>query len=288
METLNKSFFFVIDKIIELQAFFLKEAWAIGRYVLFIAIASAAINYALTGAGLKENIIKIGKAVVFFVMIMAVYPQIIGFITSWTFEKAQASTYLSIEEYLNTSKTAIADTTYREGSTVKETYAARITKSEKVSEEKDPLRYFTSLLVTREYRGMEYTCVAPAAALEIILLIAGECINYSDQASTFDFGRVIIGLLCGFFASSPASWRCWNILWPSWSICLSPASVLSCSPFLSGRAASLWRKNSSARSWDSLSNCFSAISVSSSCSTVSSPWPGGTPKIPLPAGLTKL
>jgi hypothetical protein len=206
MGTLNSAFFFVIDKIIELQAFFLKEAWAIGRYVLFIAIASAAINYALTGAGLKENIIKIGKAVVFFVMIMTVYPQIIGFITSWTFEKAQASTYLSIERYLDTSRSAIADTTYRENTTIKETYGARNVKSEKISEEKDPMKYFSSLLVTREYRGMEYTCVAPAAALEIILLIAGECIRYSEETPKIpavglptDFGRVIIGLICGFF-----------------------------------------------------------------------------------------
>ena len=66
METLNNAFFFVTDKIISLQAFFIGQALAIGQLVLLISILAAALNYALTGQGLKENIIKITKALIFF------------------------------------------------------------------------------------------------------------------------------------------------------------------------------------------------------------------------------
>jgi len=57
--TVNSSFYFVADKLIDLQEFFINQAWAIGRVVLLIAVLSAGFNYALTGQGLKENVIKI-------------------------------------------------------------------------------------------------------------------------------------------------------------------------------------------------------------------------------------
>jgi hypothetical protein len=39
--TVNNAYFFVADKILDLQTFFIAQAWSIGRYVLFIAISSA-------------------------------------------------------------------------------------------------------------------------------------------------------------------------------------------------------------------------------------------------------
>jgi hypothetical protein len=202
METLNSAYFFVIDLIIKLQAFFLKEAWAIGRIVLFIALVSAAINYAVSGTGLKENLVKIGKALVFFILIMGLYPRIIGHITSWTFSKAQASTFVYIKPYLDASRENLAESTERDDG-VKGTYASEIMKSEKVSGDQDPMKYFSSFLVNRKTGGMEYTVVAPAAAIEVILLIAGDFIRYSDESPGFgklpDFGKIIIGLICAFF-----------------------------------------------------------------------------------------
>lgn len=81
MKGINEGYFFVIGKIIEMQAFFLKEAWVIGRVIFFIALCSAAANYAMTQTGLKENIVKMIKAVVFFVCVMGAYPRITNWIT---------------------------------------------------------------------------------------------------------------------------------------------------------------------------------------------------------------
>jgi hypothetical protein len=109
MENLNQAFFFVIDKIIDLQQFFIDRAWEIGKVVLLIAILSAALNYALTGTGLKENIIKILKATLFFIIVTLAYPIIIGFITSWTFSMAKESIYPSIKQYYETNSNEIAN-----------------------------------------------------------------------------------------------------------------------------------------------------------------------------------
>jgi hypothetical protein len=204
MGTLNDAYFFVIDKIIDLQAFFIKEAWAIGRIVLFISLVSAAINYAVNGTGLKENLVKIGKALVFFIVIMVLYPRIIGHITFWTFDRAQASTFLSIEIYLEDSREALAISAEEIDDPIKNTYGKEIMKSDKVSDTADPRDFFTNFLVTRQHGKMEYTCIAPAAAMECILLIAGECIRSANEAPKNglgipDLGRVVIGLICGFF-----------------------------------------------------------------------------------------
>jgi hypothetical protein len=203
METLNSAYFFVIDLIIRLQAFFLKEAWAIGRTVLFIALASAAVNYAISGTGLKENLVKIGKALVFFILVMGLYPRIIGHITAWTFSKAQDSTFVYIRPYLENSREALAESTERDDG-IRGTYGSEIMKSEDVSGDRDPMKFFSSFLVNRKAGDMEYTAVAPAAAMEVILLIAGEFFRFGTEAPKNrigipDFGQVIIGLICAFF-----------------------------------------------------------------------------------------
>jgi hypothetical protein len=195
MHVLNDAYFFVIDKIIDLQGFFWKEAWAIGRIVLFIALVITAVNYAVSGGGLKDNLVKIGKALIFFVLIMVLYPRIIGHITHWTFSKAQASTYSSIARYMEDSKEAIAAAEGDPG--IRETYGTQITKSDNFE---DPNRYFSSLLTARKYGKIEYTVVAPAAAMELILLIAGECLTFSEENKGLSgLGKAILGLICAFF-----------------------------------------------------------------------------------------
>jgi hypothetical protein len=203
METLNTAFFFVTDKIIELQAFFLREAWNIGRIVLVISLSLAAINYALSGQGLKENLVKIGKAVVFFIVVMNLYPAIIGRITEWTFQKAYDSTYGSIAQYVEETKTEVSVSLPAPGAPIgsaADLYSVNprpgITTTETTS---NP--YFTQIVKTREYGDMQYSVVAPAAVMEIVLLVAGDCIRYADNAPTKwgfpNFGAILKGLLCG-------------------------------------------------------------------------------------------
>ena len=205
MGSLNSAFFFVIDKIVDLQAFFIIQAWSIGKTVLFIALISAAINYDLTGEGLKSSIIKTGKAAVFFIVIMAAYPKIIGHITQWTFDTARNSTYASIEQNLAKTKESVAQQvagTSGGQDGVKKTYGAVTMKSEKVSEDKDPMLYFSQIIQERQHGDLTYTVVAPSAVLEVVLLVAGECFNSSEKAKkglATDFVQLIIGAVCGFF-----------------------------------------------------------------------------------------
>jgi hypothetical protein len=198
MNGINKAFFFVIDKIIELQAFFVKEAWNVGKVALLISVCSAAVNYGLTGTGLKENIIKIGKAVVFFAIVMGAYPRIVSWITIYTFDLARGSTYSSMSAYLNnTSAAVIIKSNDRKAAEGRATYGNVITTSRD--------KYFGPLIVNRSFTSpsgklFNYSSVAPVAVLQAMLLVAGECMRPADEVGFFDVGekisKLLIGLIC--------------------------------------------------------------------------------------------
>jgi len=98
---LNASFFFVLDKLVSLESYFIDVAYAVARVVLLIALLSAGLNYALTGAGLKDNLIKIMKATVFFLIIAFAYPRVISWITKVSFDVAYGSVGPDVEAYFH-------------------------------------------------------------------------------------------------------------------------------------------------------------------------------------------
>ncbi|MDR3311793.1 MAG: type IV secretion system protein [Spirochaetaceae bacterium] len=204
MNGLNTAYFFVVEKILSFQSFFMDKAWDISRGVLLISLCLAALNYALTGEGLKGNLIKIGKAFVFFVLIMNLYPRIVEKITRWTFDAAKDSAYASLEEFIGNTKTAIAtEAENTAAARAKGTYGATVAASTAVSANKDPRQYFGSLIVNITQGGRTYTSVAPAAVLRVVLLIAGECLRFSDEAPKRgllpNFGQAAKGMVCAFF-----------------------------------------------------------------------------------------
>ncbi|GMO54510.1 MAG: hypothetical protein Ta2G_13480 [Termitinemataceae bacterium] len=206
METLNTAFFFVCDKLISLQSYFIGVAREIAYVVLLIAICMAALNYGLTGAGIKESVVKIIKATAFFAIMLVAYPTIIDYMTSWTFQKAKGSTYDSIAQFMDNSKTAIAEAADNTAAANKKgTYSNTVTKSKAVSDQEDPALYFSGILKTHRMDGHEYKVIAPAAAMQAVLLVAGECFRFSDEGNgsiltgKFDLFKIIIGLICAFF-----------------------------------------------------------------------------------------
>ena len=191
---LNNSFFFVIDKITDLQSFFMREAMSIGSVVFLIAVLSAALNYALTGTGLKENIVKILKATVFFFIVFFTYPQIIGFITSWTFKMAEQSIYPSVNDYFNETVEKVEINTTRE--VISYGMRAKKVTTKTINEIlRDNLNLFNNLSVTYN----NYSVISPAEVLKIIFLIAKECFEFSDDKNNNiipEMSRVIKGIGC--------------------------------------------------------------------------------------------
>jgi len=194
----NNAFFFVVDKIIALQSYFLEQALFIGRIVFLIAVSSAALNYALTGTGLKENIIKILKATVFFFIVVFAYPQIIGGITRLTFDMSKNSIYPSVSSYFsgvgNTYEIDYVDYSPA-GRTHIQTTITEILKQ-------DNSGLFGDLLTNRANPRMNYTTVSPAAVFKIIFFLAHDCFSYADDKNKWElvpeFSRVLKGLLCAF------------------------------------------------------------------------------------------
>jgi hypothetical protein len=225
--TINNAFYFVVDKIIDLQGFFMGVAWNIGSFVLVISISLAALNYALTGTGLKENIIKILKATLFFLIVFSLYPRIIGFISSWTFDMAQQSIGRSVEDYFNNatrevesrlhlfeyagSERVIDTRSPADGGGLHErhrdTYTVRVlTRTRHVRRYDRGL--FSDMSETRTTPRMTYTTIAPANVLKIILLLAGECFKFAEQGNSggvfdrisgFSLSNALKGIICGFF-----------------------------------------------------------------------------------------
>jgi hypothetical protein len=202
--TVNNAYFFVADKILDLQTFFIAQAWSIGRYVLFIAISSVALNYALTGAGLKENLIKIGKAFFFFFLVMNLYPRIIGSITAWTFSMAEGSVYPSVRDHFYKTTSKLLDYVDYDSNNGR-TYINK-TISEITSTTDRNLIFYDrgNLSTTREHRVMTYQTVTPATVLQVLFLTAGECIDFAqdDRGGVFNVGQqisnAIKGFSCGF------------------------------------------------------------------------------------------
>jgi hypothetical protein len=227
----NNAFYFVIDKIIDLQAFFLNQALGIGKVVLLIAIITTGLNYALTGTGLKENIIKILKATVFFFIVIFLYPRIIGWMTTYTFNLAAQSVYPAVRAHfgevvgeIEEKSTFVLfeysgqiDMTHHDffyggalinDNLTRDTFSARTFTRSIIREViRDNQRLFNNLSTTRHHpNGMSYTVVAPAAVFKIIVFIAGECIQSAESNQNFiqnlapsELSRTLKGLICGFF-----------------------------------------------------------------------------------------
>jgi len=199
--TVNNAFFYVIDIIINMQDYFIKQAKGIGYIVFFIAFCSAFLNYALTGTGLKENLIKIFKATVFFLIIINVYPRIIGWITSYTFSLAEGSVYDPVNDYFNETET-LRETTESWSITYEDKAPSRKTITETVTEVmRDNQHLFSDLAVERKDSPVPHTVVAPANMFKILLFIADDCIRFADQKKHVipEFSQVLKGLICAFF-----------------------------------------------------------------------------------------
>jgi len=217
-DTINNSFFFVVDKIIDLQKFFIGQAWTIGKVVFFIALLSAGLNHAITGQGLKENIIKIMKATLFFMIVTLAYPKIIGFICSWTYDMAFQSIYPSVESQFkrtwtvtNEMQTSVDIGNSGDGYGNLGGAGNRFTFTRTlVTEVTDDAakRLFPNLSQKRKHPVMEYSSIAPAAIINLIFVLSSECFKYGDDRdsqsdSLFpkvpDFGRILKGFICAFF-----------------------------------------------------------------------------------------
>ena len=199
MESLNSAFFFVTDKIISLQSFFMDVARSVGYIALLVSVCMAAFNYGITGTGLKENIVKIMKAVIFYAVVLLAYPNIVGWMTNMSFTLARDSTYLPMQGYLRATTTEMqerANMTRRENR--KGTYGTMaLTEYDNLFSGIIYNRTFTATDENGSMREVSYATVAPAAAFGAVMLIAGECWSFADKQTGFDLAAKFINGLKG-------------------------------------------------------------------------------------------
>jgi len=212
-KSINGSFFLVLNKIISLQAFFMDEASNLGWIVLTISLFTAGLNYALTQQGLKENLIKIMKATLFFLIVIAAYPRVIGWITGYAYQLAYNSVGGSVKKYFDgvtDDRSIVVSESFSKMPEINfQPLSRQIFQS---TPERGKI--FSDMTVQDSVAvnntNLSYTAIAPAAAIQVILLLAQEAFDFAEDAKiskslgpfTFefpDFARVIKGLICGFF-----------------------------------------------------------------------------------------
>jgi hypothetical protein len=202
MEALNTSFYFVTDKIVELQTFFLNFSKSIAYVVLLVAVLIAAFNFALTGTGMKESVVKIVKALMFYYVVIFAYPSIVSWMTSISFSLANESTYSTISGYLKNAAEGIT-TSSRERVILQ--YGQRWTYVDTITAADDTV--FKNIIAHRKFttgngREFSYSTVTPSAAVGSILLVAGECMRYVNKYDGSNiatvFSRTLIGYVCAF------------------------------------------------------------------------------------------
>jgi type IV secretory pathway TrbL component len=86
-------FFDLLDKLVELQAYFLQQAWFIGRIVMGMCIGLSAVKYAIKGEGLKEPLVKLAVAFISFYILINAYPSLVSGINRLVYEWSYVSTY---------------------------------------------------------------------------------------------------------------------------------------------------------------------------------------------------
>jgi len=205
MDAVNNAFYNITDKIIGLQSFFINFSNKVAYVVLLIAICMAAINYAMTGTGLKENIIKISKAFVFFTLVISIYPKIIGFITEVTFSLAKDSTAPGISSSIKLSQKEMEQIAME-----KDLDGEKWTYGTMALRKYD--NFFTGLINNRTYtegngKSYSYSTVAPTAAMKAVLLVAGECMRLAEEHKGLNIlthldtaiPAIIKGYVCAFF-----------------------------------------------------------------------------------------
>jgi len=181
MDGANDAFYFVIDKIIDIQRFFIGTSMRIGRVVFLLAILLAALNHALNGTGLRDNAIKIGKATAFFLIVIFAYPTIVSFISSWTMDLARSNIYPALQAHSARTRDDIMNA----GRASRRVFGQSVIEAE--GEE-----FFGEIFATHRHPDMEVTTVAPAAVLRVVLLISGEFLRYAEQTDMWTLNIAVI------------------------------------------------------------------------------------------------
>jgi len=207
---IDNSFFFVLDKLIRIEGYFIDVAFDVARGVLLIAILTACLKQLLTGEGLKQGLIQTMKAFVFFWIIVAAYPRVVSWITTYAYDLAYGSTGASVSTYF----TAKVQKMERIVSEIDATGTTYHSLSVQFYRQKDleiqalfsKMTKETPVIVDRDKGTVTYTAVVPSVAVQVMLVIAYDAFSFADNSKIVvgswsfpDFANILKGLICGFF-----------------------------------------------------------------------------------------
>jgi type IV secretory pathway TrbL component len=226
MNSIDEALKTILRQILKMQSIFMGTARTVGMVCTFFALTSAAFNYMINGEGLKESLAKIVKAWAVVMLIFYSYPFIVTKITEWTFTQGKAAAWdATTESNFRTARSKIvANATaprpelpvveYQNGfggpyipnGTVVfgRTFITETTKKTQnpIDYFSEPYRSFTVSPVNTYVAGVPtqtFYYMSPLAVMQLAMLIAGDCFQFSDENSglmNFNIAAVLKGVIC--------------------------------------------------------------------------------------------
>lgn len=185
MQWLDHSFTDLLTQVNGLLPYFMTLSRYLANFLLFLNISFAALRYALTHQGFKEDMIKTATAIILFVIIINAYPKIITGLNRVTYKIAMTSTYTKVLARTIDKTRNDSDFWAKKGDKAEDSYSDIIKKVAVVQGDGQiGYKYVLDLYLP----GTGY--FSPAALMRVVMLILDNILSKANSLARNGFGIV--------------------------------------------------------------------------------------------------
>ena len=205
IQWLDHPFVDLLSQIKGLLPYFMIQARYLAGFLLLLNISLSSIKYAITHQGIKDDIVKTATALVFFVIIINLYPAIINGLNRIVYKWAMNSTYTKVLAQTIDKTRQDSEFWAKKGDKAEDAYSDIIKKVAVVEGDGQVgYRYILDVYLP----GTGY--FSPSAMMRVVMLILDNILTKANSLSRNAFGIVhdmssyimlLLTALCVLFAS---------------------------------------------------------------------------------------
>ena len=218
-EMLDAPFFNMLEKFGRIQSYFTVVAWDIARIVIILCLGFMFLKHAMTGEGLKDNLVKFLLTFVVYGVVIANYPGIVSGINKLIYEFSVNSTYkaagervASLQEYAQKVREEhiaalqagvdgmdeSVDAGWYDRASLREQASARADAAVKLAEAKEAAEKESldlAALIKDDLFEEQTNYIRPTGMGNLIILVCTEIWGSSPRGID-NIGQTILDLLC--------------------------------------------------------------------------------------------
>ena len=185
IQWLDRPFVDLLTQVNGLLPYFMTQARYLASFLLFLNISLAALRYAITHQGFKEDMIKTATAIVLFVIIINAYPKIITGLNRIVYKMALSSTYTKVLAQTIDKTRNDSEFWAKKGDKLENSYSDIIKKVEVVhGGGQIGYKYVLDLYLP----GTGY--MSPSAFMRVVMLILDNILSKANSLARNSFGIV--------------------------------------------------------------------------------------------------